>query len=112
MAPRRGGEGGGWSVPCPACNKPLYLEGYHWKVGVLRILCFSILMYIQDAKTNALFALWVIALFVLVACLILSTRFKWQRQVGLDKLRRKGYVIAASSAFMYTLRSSSEECIC
>ena len=37
MAPRRGGGSSTWggsaSGSCEACNEPLYLEGFDWKVG-------------------------------------------------------------------------------
>jgi hypothetical protein len=32
---------------------------------------------------------------VLVACIMLTVRFKWIRERGTDKLRNRGYVIAA-----------------
>ena len=36
MAPRKGGGSSSWgsstSLSCPACDEPLYLDGYDWKV--------------------------------------------------------------------------------
>ena len=57
----------------------------------------------QDGKTNGIFAIECIAIVVLVACLILSTRYRWVREAGLDRLRNNGYKIAASSQLVYVV---------
>ncbi|KFY85484.1 hypothetical protein V500_08379 [Pseudogymnoascus sp. VKM F-4518 (FW-2643)] len=83
MAPRRGGGYSSGSSSCSYCNVPMTLGGHAW----------------LSPRTNALFALSIILLLVLVACMILTRRFKWIRERGTDKLRNSGYLTAA--VFMF-----------
>ncbi|KFY71672.1 hypothetical protein V499_08150 [Pseudogymnoascus sp. VKM F-103] len=57
----------------------------------------------KDATVNALFAMNIIALLVLVLCMILTRRFKWIREKGTDKLRNSGYLFAAFCMFLHLL---------
>ncbi|KFX96291.1 hypothetical protein O988_05396 [Pseudogymnoascus sp. VKM F-3808] len=82
MAPRRGGGGGfssGGSSSCDYCLEEMQLFGYRW----------------QNSKVTGLFAMQIILIPVLVACIMLTVRFKWIRERGTDKLRNRGFVIAA-----------------
>ncbi|CAG8982165.1 hypothetical protein HYALB_00003600 [Hymenoscyphus albidus] len=89
MTPKRDGsdfdDGPGWTV----CLARVKIRGYDWLSG----------------KQNAAFALYIIAVVVLIACLVLATRFKWVRKAGTDKLRHVGYKLATSFALIYFLLS-------
>ncbi|KFY05760.1 hypothetical protein V491_09032, partial [Pseudogymnoascus sp. VKM F-3775] len=89
MAPRRGGGGysSGSSSSCYYCTETTYLPGYNW----------------QYPTSTALFALNVILLIVLIACMVLTRRFKWIRERGTDKLRNSGYFTATLFMFLSTL---------
>lgn len=49
---------------------------------------------------TAFFAVDVIVAFVLLCCLILQTRFKWVKDLSVDKLRNTGYSTAAACLLM------------
>ncbi|OBT60980.1 hypothetical protein VE03_09647 [Pseudogymnoascus sp. 23342-1-I1] len=85
MAPRRGGGGysSGGSSSCYYCLEPMVLPGFNWMMPT----------------TTALFAMYIIAMVVLIVCLILTRRFKWIRERGSDKLRNSGYTTAAFFMF-------------
>ncbi|KFY30427.1 hypothetical protein V493_01921 [Pseudogymnoascus sp. VKM F-4281 (FW-2241)] len=85
MAPRRGGGYGGssGSSSCSNCFEYLNLRGYNW----------------MHPTVTALFAMMIILLVVLIACMILTRRFKWVRERGSDKLRNSGYFTAALFMF-------------
>jgi inner membrane protein involved in colicin E2 resistance len=54
----------------------------------------------QYPTVTALFAMYIILLIILIVCMFLTRRFKWIREKGTDKLRNKGYTIAASFMFL------------
>jgi len=80
MAPKKGGSGGGSG--CPACTSRLDLSGRDWK----------------DATTDAFFAIQILTIIVLLAGLVLATRFK-------GVVRRTGYSIAVSFALLFFILS-------
>ncbi|CAG8953149.1 hypothetical protein HYFRA_00003348 [Hymenoscyphus fraxineus] len=89
MAPKRDGSDFDDGPGCTVCLAQVNLRGYDWLNG----------------KQNAAFALYIIAVVVLIACLVLATRFKWVRKAGTDKLRHVGYKLATSFALIYFLLS-------
>lgn len=81
----RGGYGFS-SSGCAYCSEPITLVGNHWK----------------SAKTDAIFALEIVAIIVLLVCLGLTVNFKWtQRHGSKDTRRTAGYLFATISAIMY-----------
>ncbi|KAG9234699.1 hypothetical protein BJ875DRAFT_6569 [Amylocarpus encephaloides] len=99
MAPKLGGSsasgnsgyGSGYSSgysssSCSACLATFRHRGRDW----------------SDAETNAMFAFEIIAIIVLIACVVLATRFKWVRRSSRsDKLRHSGYVISALALIIF-----------